>query len=158
MLQIFRAGDLYVTSGQVTPGCASLGSESRSSSSEVLYPGRWIPNNPASNPVPSPSSLSQAHDGLMVVSSFSWLQGDCPESSPFTLNKITRDCHSDPPLTHIAVGICRWKDIITGWGSNWIQKAGDGEGFWHSHGACARPDSPKKDRRTFLLPETLLSH
>lgn len=104
---------------------------------EVLFSGEMVP----SLTIPSPSiaftpSLSECHDVWVAASSSSQLWGVCPECSLLSGDDGSCGCYSDPPMTHSAVDISKWKYIIPGWGSNLARKA---RGRWQEgcgHSVC----------------------
>lgn len=135
-------------------GWASLGSESRPSSSELLFQGDgYIPRWSCLHSCSLLPSVPKCHGfggSLFLLAIRGTVLG--PPSS--LSEDHSGDCYLDPAVTHFAVGISRWKDTITGWGSNLLWKAGDScsgnrEGFCHSYGEGALPHSSGKD--TFVL-------
>lgn len=128
--------------------CLSFRSESRPGSAEVLFSEEMdtFPNDPFPFPFPSP------HLYLSVMT-FGWqpplspsCKGDCPECSLLSREDHSCGCYSDPPMTHLAVDISRWKYIIPGWGSNLVWKA---RGRWQG-GLWAQGVHSQTTVRTFL--------
>lgn len=92
-------------------GCASLSGQSQG---QVLlmfcFLGRWMPSlTIPSHPIPFTPSLSECPDVWVAASSCCQLWGDCPECSLLSGEDGSCGCYSDPPMTHLAVDISKWK-------------------------------------------------